>query len=394
MAGPYPLATLGPTITAAGISVPSYNDVINSLVASFQAIYGTDAYLGNDSQDFQLLAVVAQGIDDCNQAAVTLYNAFSPSYAQGNQLSALVKINGLSRQASSFSSVNVLISGVVGTTINNGSVADSAGNVYNLPASVIIPAAGQILVTATAQQAGAINSPGGSVVNINTPTFGWQTVNNPLPSVQGAPVETDYALRIRQANSTEMPALAVFEGLVGTVANLSGVIAVAGYENPTSSPDANGLPPHSIAIVAQGGNAMSIAQAIALHKTPGTDTFGNTSQIIINSDGVPITINFFTPVFERILVSITIKALSAYTAQMGINIQAAIAAYLNSLTIGQEAYLNQLVAAAVNSGPANGFNVLVTQQAVFGNPLAAADIPFYINQKATCVVADITLTVT
>ena len=77
----YPLATLAAQVTSTGISAPSYNDILSSLTASFQGIYGSDAYLGPDSQDGQLLAVVAQAIYDCNQTAIAVYNQFSPQTA-------------------------------------------------------------------------------------------------------------------------------------------------------------------------------------------------------------------------------------------------------------------------------------------------------------------------
>jgi hypothetical protein len=93
----FPLATLACTIDENGISAPSYADVLASLQASFQSIYGSDIYIEPDSQDGQWLAVLAQIINDGNQADVTSYNGYSPSYAQGAALSSQVKINGLRR---------------------------------------------------------------------------------------------------------------------------------------------------------------------------------------------------------------------------------------------------------------------------------------------------------
>ena len=207
MAGPYPLATLGPTITAAGISIPSYADIYASLQASSQGIYGSDEYISPDSQDGQMLAVFAKAYNDQNNAIVATYQSFSPSYAQGAMLSSLVRINGLTRDVATNSSVVVTVTGTVGTVINAGVVKDTQNNLWNLPATVTIPLAGSIQVTATAQQVGAINIPINTANIIFTPQLGWTAVNNPSnASVPGAPVETDFALRIRQQQFVQLPA--------------------------------------------------------------------------------------------------------------------------------------------------------------------------------------------
>ena len=77
------ITTTAPTIDATGITAPSYADVLAFIQAKYQAIYGADIYLGNDSQDGQFLGVIAQAISDANSVAVAVYNAFSPATAQG-----------------------------------------------------------------------------------------------------------------------------------------------------------------------------------------------------------------------------------------------------------------------------------------------------------------------
>ena len=138
----HPLPTLGPTIALAGMTVPSYSDIYQSLVASFKAIYGSDIYVAADSQDGQWLGVLAKAINDSNLAALAVFQSFSPTYSQGTQLSSLVKINGLDRLDSSRSTVDLTIGGDIGTVILNGVVKDVNGNKWDLPATVTIPGSG------------------------------------------------------------------------------------------------------------------------------------------------------------------------------------------------------------------------------------------------------------
>jgi hypothetical protein len=228
-----------------------------------------------------------------------------------------------------------------------------------LPASVTIPMAGTITVTATAALPGAIQAQANTVTGINTPTQGWQTVNNPAQATIGAPVESDALLRNRQAISTSIPAQTVFDATIGAVANVAGVTALSPYENDTGTTDGNGLPPHSISLVVEGGVDTDIAQTILDYKTPGTQTYGTTSVALVDPKGVPITINFFRPFLLPIAVQVTLTPLSGWISTNENIIAAAVAAYISSIPIGGTIVLTQLYAIAYVPGTsaAGSFNI-------------------------------------
>src|SRR5258708_5169476 len=246
MPGPFPLAMLGPTITAAGITAPSYADILASLQASFQGIYGSDAVISPDSQDGQWLAVLAKGYFDVNQMAIAVYNAFSPAFAQGTGLSSLVKINGLKRLLATFSTAVGNVVGTAGTVVVNGVVSDNNGNLWALPPSVTIPGGGTISVTVVAQVQGNISALAGTINKISNPQVGWQSFVSTADAVPGLPVETDSALRNRQAVSTGLPATGPLGAMLGALANLPGATKVAVYENNSTTADANSAPAHSV----------------------------------------------------------------------------------------------------------------------------------------------------
>jgi uncharacterized phage protein gp47/JayE len=346
MATTFPLTTLAATISSTGISAPSFNDILSSLTASFQSIYGSDIYVQPDSQDGQLLALIAQIINDGNQADITTYNGYSPTFAQGAALSSQVKINGLRRDASSNSTAVASLVGQVGTPINNGVVQDTNKNLWNLPASVVIPVSGTIDVTATAQQPGAITAIAGAINGINTPTRGWQSVTNAAPATPGDPVETDSALRQRQATSTSLAALTPLQAIKAAVGNVPGVGRFEVYENQTGTTDANGVPGHSIAVVAEGGDITTIAQTIEAKKSPGTGTFGTTSVTVTDPAGVPITINFFEMTEEAVLVQVKIVPMTGFVSTTFTLITNALVTYLTSFAIGQDSLLGKLFGAA------------------------------------------------
>lgn len=393
----FPLHTLACTITPAGITAPAYADILTSLQASFAAIYGQDVTLDNSTQDGQLLAVYAKGMSDANDATIAAYLSFSPQTAQGVGLSQVVKINGITRLSPSNSTVDLTIGGNIGAIITNGIAGDSSGNSWALPPSVVIPNTGTIIVTATCTAAGSVNAAIGAVTLINTPTRGWATVTNASAAAPGAPVETDAALRLRQAQSVSLPALTPLDATLAAVQAVPGVIEAVIYENPTDVTDANGLPPHSIAVVVEGGDATTIATAILNKKTPGCFTYGTTSITLTDGAGIPHVISFFIPTNVRILATVTIKAGLGYNATTGVNIQQAITDFINNdLNIGDSVDIARLYLPAQLYGGTGSKQYELLSLLISASPAApgAADVPIAFNAQATAAIGDIALVVT
>ncbi len=396
MATTFPLPTLAAEVSATGISAPPYSDIYQSLQASFQGIYGSDAYIAADSQDGQLLAIFARAQSDSNRATIGAYNNYSPATSQGVGLSNAVKINGIARGVSTNSQASVLVVGQIGSVINNGRISDADSlHQWSLPASVTIPPAGEILVTATCLDLGAIEAPPGTLTAIVTPTLGWQTVSNPSSASPGAPVELDATLRQRQATSVALPSRTVLSGIVGAIADLDGVTQVVAYENDTNATDSNGLPAHSIALVVLGGDSDEIANAIYIKKTPGAYTYGTTEEIIIDEFGIPNTIRFFIPEPVEIMAEITIKVTTGYTTAIADEIKAAVAAYINALGIGKKVDVGRLYLPAQLYGGVGleTFEVDDIEIAEVPGPVGSADVLVPFNERPTCDVADITITV-
>lgn len=382
-------AALTPYIDDTGLHVPEYADIKSTLESAWRGIYGSDIYLEPDSQDGQLIAVFALALLDTYQAMEQVYQGFSPSTASGETLSRVVKINGIRRQAGSYSTADVTITGTAGTTITNGIIADVAGQKWDLPATVVIPSSGQIVVTATAQAEGEITAQAGQITKIMTPTRGWQTVTNAAAATVGAATETDAALRLRQAYSVALPSSTILEGTLGAVLSVDGVSKATIYENDSNTTDANGIPAHSISVVAQGGSATDIAKAIWLKKTPGCGTYGTTSEVITDSNGITTTIRFYRPTITAVAVTVTITPEAGYLAATGEAIKAAVAKYINDLAIGADVSIARVTAAAITDGPA--YDVSSVTIGTVGGAQSASNVVIPFNGLAICDVDGITV---
>jgi uncharacterized phage protein gp47/JayE len=386
-------------IDSTGYHYADYPSFLSYVQDQYRSLYGADVYLGADSMDGQWTAILAQMLYDVAVLGAATYSSFSPVSAQGVGLSRVVKINGLERDVPTNSTAVVTVVGQAGTVITNGIAVDTLNQQWSLPATVTIPFGGSINVTATAVEPGAINAAASTINGIFTPTLGWQTVNNAAAATPGAPVETDAQLRARQEQSTANPSLTVLEGTYGAVANVPGVENVAVWENYNSTADANTQPAHSILVVAEGGDINAIAQAIQIHKTPGTNPWSgpvsgghNQSVVVYDSRGMPVTIGFFQPPSAAVIgVQVTLTPGAGWTTDFEAVIAAQIAAQINALGIGAGAQVGGFVRLIplysqvyVPNYVPNMYIVNSIQIEINGGGLGAVDIPISFTQLPSC----------
>ncbi|AIK93709.1 baseplate J/gp47 family protein [Salmonella enterica] len=393
------LDTLGlsATVTAEGISAPDYQTILDTLTSYFQQIYGSDAYLEPDSKDGQMVALVALAIHDANNTAISVYNCFSPATGYGAALTSNVKINGIARKGATNSTVDLLLTGTAGTTITNGTVKDTNNVIWRLPASVVIGVDGAVTLTAICSSSGAVAALAGTITTINTPTRGWTSVTNPAAATVGAPAETDAELRIRQGQSVAIPSITPFEGVDGAIANIAGVTRHKLYENDTGKTDGNGLPPHSISAIVDGGDVTEIARTIRGNKGQGVRTWGKTSVTVPDKYGNPHIISFSRPTDVPVYGKITLKVFAGYTSQIGVQIQQAVADYINRLMIGDQVLLSRIYSPA-NLGVVSGGNARYydIQELLIGKSpeaVAAANINIAYDESASCKPENIIITV-
>jgi uncharacterized phage protein gp47/JayE len=404
--------TISPTsayVDASGFHAPSFADIQSFLIGQFQAIYGGDIVVSNDSQDGQLIGVFSLALSDVNSACAAVYNSFSPTTAQGVGLSSNVKINGMARHVPTNSTAALLLIGTAGSVITNGIVQDTPSNNWALPPSVTIPPSGAITVTATCQTLGAVTAPPGDISRIATVTLGWQSASNPAAATPGAPLETDAQLRVRQSQSTALPALSVLSGIIGAIAGLDGVIAVKGYENDTNNdytgsappPGVGPLPPHSISMVVRGGDAIQIAQTIVLKKTPGCYTYGSTREMVNDIYGLPHDIGFYIPTSVPIGVHITLTAKNGYSTIIGQAISQTVADFINEMGSGESVIYSKLWlpanlcdATGMPTGATNTYDITaMTIATPTTGTYGTTNIPISIFQEATCLASDVIITV-
>ncbi len=387
-----------PIIDATGIHVNTFTDIQNNLISAAQSIFGADIYLGNDSQDMQLIAAISKSQYDIEQLGVMVYNNMSPQNAVGTGLASLVKLNGINGpNGQTYSTCLVTVAGIVGTVITAGIVQDSSGYKWDLPVNSTIPSGGVLSITVTCETPGAILADAGTINVISTPQFGWNSVSNVGAAVPGTTVETDAALKSRQAASVALPSRTILAGIVAAVEDVPGATRVKGYENNTSSTDSNGAPANSTYIIAEGGMDSDVANAIYIKHTPGSPTYGTTTVNETDANGFVTPTKFYRPTYVPLDVLVTVKALTGYSTAVTTVIKNNVVGYLNGAQIGDDGYISSIYGAALSaqaSLQAPIFSVVSVTAARHGGTLAATDIVTAFNEVLQGIIGYVNVTVT
>lgn len=379
-------------VSADGIKAPTYSEILEFFQEKARAIFGSDINIDADTQDGQLIAIFAAALSDVNSQAIAVYNAFNPNTAQGVALDSAVKTNGLVRRDATPSQVDLTITGQVGTTITNGAAMDSNRVKWLLPETVVIPSGGEITVSAEAEKTGNIEASPGTITMIATPTLGWHTVTNKSDARPGVAVETDVELRNRQADSTALPSVSLWEGIIGSLLSLDGVLRVSGIKNDEDTPTPEGVPGHSIAMIVDGGDAQTIGETIFLKKGEGCGTHGSTTITFVDTYGFPNTIKFSRPTIVKVRVKVTLKPGQTYLSSVADEIKNRAAEYVNSLAIGDDVGIARVLAAIIKdteTGIDTRFTVEGIQLAKGDGGLSAASVSIAWNEAASCVVEDV-----
>ena len=342
------MAYFEPSIDAAGVHIPTYQDILDDLIASYKSIFGDDVYIGEETKDYQLLSVFAKCLDDYAALLVDVYNSRNPNYAEGDSLDLLLPLVSMKRRQATKSTVVLKLTGTPNAVLSEGLIAiDEAGYLWNLDSGVTLNSGGIAEVGATCDVAGAIAAPIGSINKIYTPYMGWEAVTNEAAADVGLNTETDDELRLRRKQSVNLQNNGSYDAIVRSLLNLDVngdvVTFVNVLVNDTGSTDANGIPAHRVCCVVDGLDDYDdvVAEAIWKAKAPGIGTYGGPagdySKAITYVDeyGHANVVNFARPYKSEVMVVVNLNTTVAYDEdRVEPMIKQAIVDAINKLGIG------------------------------------------------------------
>lgn len=259
-------------------------------------------------------AEVFSALDETLQQA---YNSKDPNKASGVDLDVIASLTGTSRSEGTASTVTgFVLSGVASplTTVPAGTIFESVttGSRWTLDQQWTLDSSGQAVVDITCTEIGPIEADAGTITRIITTVPGLTSCNNPLPATPGTGIESDSSLRLKRATAVGRPGNNQIDSMLGELYAVDGTRRVKVYENDTNTTDSNGLPPHSIAPIIDGGTDADVAMAIYTKKNPGVALYqaGTPVSVDVASPTYPDnvkTIKFSRPEYVDMVIVVTIK---------------------------------------------------------------------------------------
>ncbi len=155
---------------------------------------------------------------------------------------------------------------------------------------------------------GTFNGGSYSINQIVTPVSGLVEVSNIFDIRPGSGIENDTELRLRVLNAFSSAKAGTIDAVANSVRNVNGVSFCSVQEND-SSVSKGIMPPHSIAIVADGelGIDEEVGGAIWASKPGGIETIGSTSVSVIDNSGNSQEVKFSRPVYSPAHVRIVVQ---------------------------------------------------------------------------------------
>lgn len=308
------------SLSASGLTVASTTEIVTSLTAAYRSIYGPGVNLGANSPDGQLIFILAQMIQDSLQLLLQVYATFGVDQAYGVILDQRVALSGIIRNQGTYTVAYVAVTSTGALTLpgqdvliaNPGAqvftVSDTAGNQYQLATSYTFGGAGTQTLAFNAVTLGPIQTTPNTIQTVVTVTPGISGVNNPSTSsdIQGLAEETDPQLKVRQANSYYLQAVAPADAVRAALLNIPCADAYVA-ENDTAS-TVGGVPAHGLGVVVNPGTAtpQQIGTAIYMKKNAGCALTGAQSYDVLRPQGNTAHMQWDLAITETLWVQATL----------------------------------------------------------------------------------------
>lgn len=358
------MATYG--LTATGFVPKTVEIIIDELNAEFREEFGASLPLSADTELGRAIAIFADREAAIWEYMEAVHASMSPTSATGARLDDLCALTGTIRKAAFESLVTLTLTGTAATNVLTGSQASVTGSgeiftttadatllatdawssstAYALGARVtnssqvyVCTVAGtsagsggpsitdagtevdgtvtwawvgagtaDIDVAAQSENTGAIVGAAGDIATIVTPVAGWDDVNNLNDATLGDDIETDEALRVRRESEIADAGNTTVDAARAALAKVSGVTNVSAFWNHTDVTDADGVPPHAVEFLVQGGTDQDIWDKLLEVVAGGIETHGTEAGTADDSEGTAHPREFSRPTEINIYTDITL----------------------------------------------------------------------------------------
>ncbi len=444
------MTTIG--ITENGFVIETLDEIRTDLIQRLRGRWGKQVNFGNESAAGHLVGTIAERYAKLQELIEAVYRAFSRDTATGDGLVNINLLSGTLPLEPFPSSVTLTLTGTPSTIVAEAKQAEtddgvifatlaeatigalparaastayalkaqrtSSGNVYVVTvagttsagagptgtASAITDGSvtwryvgagtGAVDVEAQATETGPLEALSGVVKNIKTPVAGWSGVLNLLDADLGENKETDESYRLRGQEEQFSAGSHSVNAIRSDLLALTGVTGARVLQNVSDVTDGDGMPPHTVEALVQGGDDTEIAEYL-LDRGIGVGwaTFGNTTVVVQDDQGVDYSIKFSRPTPVLIYVDADVIIDEATFPDDGVDqINLAIITWGDARASGLDA-----VAAAISSQIFQVAGVLDVPAVRIGlspSPVASTTIVIPLRSQATYDTSRISISTT
>jgi Baseplate J-like protein len=290
-------------LLSTGAVVPDTSDLLSEVQTSFKSVFGAGLNVNPSTPQGCLITALTLARSSVVNNNAALANQINPNIAGGTFLDAIMALTGAKRVDQTQTSVtNVTVSGVPGTTIPEGSQAQTAaGDIFASLEPVTLPSGGSTTVNFASVEYGAIACAENALNVISAGgALGWETVNNGASSVTtlGQTTQADQAARTYRQNTLGFQGLSLAAAITAALYATPGVTSLKFQENiaaTTAVINSITMVPHSVYACVEGGSNVAIAAALLENKSSGAAWNGQTSQSVVE----PASGQTYTVLFDR-----------------------------------------------------------------------------------------------
>ena len=305
-----------------GLVLSTRQELVEDHSDDLKNIYGQDINLDQNTPDGQFVNILSQAGADVRDLAGFVYNSFSVTTASGNALDRVVALNGIERKGGTYTIVPITI--VVDRTVTLEGLDDQANDLDGAGYTIQDNVGNQFILTKTttltegihvlnfrAKEIGKVNTIVDTIQTQVEIVLGVISVSNlSAPTQVGTVGETDLELRARHERSFALSALGSTEAIEASLLALDGVTEAVVYENDTSVIDSDGIPPHSLWAIVDGGADNDIANILSKKKTVGSGWKGEQVVNLKRSNNRLIEVRFDRPVAKDLHLRFDLKAIN------------------------------------------------------------------------------------
>ncbi len=353
-------------LTEEGLVIKTLPVIRAEGASRLQGRFGVSLDMSDESVEGQLNGMISEAAALLWEIAQAVNAARSADTATGSQLEGVCLLTGTFRGQASFSAVTLTLSGLPTSPVTSGSLSEvsGTGKQFQTSADAVIVAltawaaltgyvvgdrvtnsgntyicrtagtsagsggpttkisditdgsvhwrfmglgTGAVDVLAQATETGPVIAVSGTIIKLVTNLGGWTGVINLLDATTGRDRMSDEELRVLRELELAKPGTSPADAIAADMLEVPGIASVTVFVNNTDFTDADGVPPHSVECLVDGGEDQAIWNQLLASVAGGIRTHGTEVGTAIDVSGRPQTMKFSRAELIDVWVSISLS---------------------------------------------------------------------------------------